>query len=50
MRIAAIACCFVAALVFYAMGSAPGAGALFVLGIVFETLGWLKLFNRNRQS
>ncbi|MGB8338743.1 MAG: hypothetical protein WCD07_04965 [Burkholderiales bacterium] len=50
MRIAAIVCLFVAAIIFYAVGSAPGAGAIFVLGIVFETLGWLKVFNHKKAS
>ncbi len=39
--------CFLAAIILYAMSAIPGGVALLLLGIVFELLGWLNLFNQH---
>ncbi|MGB8855442.1 MAG: hypothetical protein WCC58_02095 [Burkholderiales bacterium] len=50
LRILAILSLFAAAVVFYALGSAPGAGSLLLLGVVFESLGWFKLIKAKRRD
>jgi hypothetical protein len=50
LRTLAILLLFAAAIAFYALGSAPGAGSLVLLGVVFESLGWFKLIKAKRRN
>lgn len=50
LRTLAILSLFAAAIVFYALGSAPGAGSLLLLGAVFESLGWFKLIKAGQRD
>jgi len=49
-HIAALAC-FAAAVLFYVLGSSgKGAGAALFLGMIFELMGWLKLFGSKDET